>query len=50
MNGGVATCNPTGPVTDEGAVIDIAYKKVSECVGALDLSMAFQAKVRIPLG
>ena len=48
MNGGVATGNPTRAVTNEGAVIDIANKKVSERAGAMHLSMAFEAKVRVP--
>ena len=50
VNGGVATCNPTEAVTDEGGVVDIANKKVSERAGAMHLSMAFQAKVRVSYG
>ena len=48
MNGGVATCRPTRAVTDEGGVIDIANEKSFERARAMHLSMALEAKVRIP--
>lgn len=49
VDGGVAACGPTGAITEETRVINVADVKAVIGGGALGLSMAFEAKVCVSL-